>query len=153
MECFPLCESSTAKLCFQLKNISQSFNSPRSLHLMNAESFRAFLIILRLGMRRSTDCKSMREYLNCLDCAIDAHLRFHLCWGCTESGQVRGATVAVKSVAPCRSATMRYVCRMSVDALAICGLLTTVEGEQKLLLVRWCFILVLCLKIKVFIEK
>lgn len=66
---------------------------------MNAESFRAFLIILMLGMRRSTDCKSMREYLNGLDCAIDAHLRFHLRVDCTENVQVREAKAAVKNVA------------------------------------------------------
>jgi hypothetical protein len=77
----------------------KTFNSPHSLHLMNVASFRAFLINLMTGMRRSTDCKSMREYLNDLDCAIDAHLRFHLRVDCMENVQVREAKAAVKSVA------------------------------------------------------
>lgn len=96
------------------------------MHLPNAESFRAFLIILMLGMRRSTDYKSMREYLSCLDCAIDAHLRLHLCEGCMENAQVIGAKVVVRSVAPCRSST-RLVNSSTADALALCGLLTTGE--------------------------
>jgi hypothetical protein len=94
---------------------------------MNAESFRACLITLMLGMRRSTDCKSMREYLDCWDCAIDAHLHVHLYACCMENVQVIEAKVVVKSVAPCRS-SMRLVIRPStVDALALCGLLVSVE--------------------------
>ena len=97
---------------------------------MNVESFRAFLIILTLGMRRSIDCKSMREYFGCLDCSNDAHLHSHLCCGCMESFQVIKAKASVKNVAPCRSTT-RLVIQMSIDVLARCGLLMTVGWREE----------------------
>lgn len=101
---------------FSKKSVFQ-MNSPRSWHLMNVGAFRAFLIILMLGMRRSTDCKSMREYFGCSGCAIDAHLRVHLCCGGMESFQVREAKAVGRSVAPCRSST-RLVSRTTSGAIA-----------------------------------
>ena len=101
-------------------------NSPHLLHLMNVEAFRAFLVILMLGMRRSTDCKSMREYLNDLDCfvAIAAHIHFHLRWDCMENVQVREAKAAVKNVARDRSHSVNRI--VLVGELAWCGLSATV---------------------------
>lgn len=120
---------SNSDLLAKLK-LNKYSNSPHLLHLMNVESFRAFLITLMLGMRRSTDCKSMREYLNCLDCAIDAHLRLHLYSCCMESVQVRVAKVVGRSVALFRS---RWAKQLAAGALALCGLSTTVK-ETKI----WC---------------
>ena len=70
LESLEICEQS-----FFFRAIKSDIeNSPHLLHLMNVESFRAFLINLMLGMRRSTGCRSMREYLK----VIDAHLHSHL---------------------------------------------------------------------------
>lgn len=79
-------------------------------------------------MRRSTGCKSMREYLNGLDCAIaiDAHLRFHLRLDCMENVQVKEAKAAVKNVARDRSLTRLVSQIVLVGGLVWCDLLTTV---------------------------